>query len=247
MKRTINIIYSIYIWALLAILFFLAFLISILKSIGKKNQELIYNKVSHNITKLFFKRAGIKVKVLGQLDFSRDEPVIFISNHQSFLDINLLHSVIPVPFSFISKKELFWAPFIGWHMKLSGHLPIDRENKIESFRSLEKIVKKAQEKSIVIFPEGTRSYSGRLGNFKRGGMIVILKAGRPVIPIAINGSNKVMPKKSLLFNFFSRRIIVKFGYPIHFQPGNQTEREETIKIMNESRNILEALLNSCET
>jgi len=246
MKKFINLIYSFYAWALTGILFLSAFLLSSLKSIGSKNRELIYNSISHKITKILFKLLGVNINIQGQELIPQNYPVIFIVNHQSFIDINLLHSVIPVPFSFLSKKEMFSAPLIGWHMKLSGHLPIDRENKKDSYISLDKIIKKAQNKPIVIFPEGTRSNDGTLGNFKRGGMVVISKTSCPVVPIAIIGTNKLLPKKNILFDFYSRNIKVKFGHPIHFSNNAQNEREETIKLQNELKTILEALLNSIQ-
>src|SRR3989339_585028 len=108
-----------------------------------------------------------------------------ILTHQSMMDIKLSLACIPINFSFISKDTIFRIPILGAYMKASGHIPIKRSEDRKAYETLLTAVKKlTAKKSLVVFPEGTRSENGQLGAFKRGISLIILKSGRRVVPMA---------------------------------------------------------------
>lgn len=123
-----------------------------------------------------------------------DGPFILMSNHQSNFDILALISTIPRRIYWIAKKELFDIPVFGSSMRRGGYIPLDRSDGRKALKSMENaaaIIR--QGSSVVMFPEGTRSRDGRLLPFKRGGFMLAVRAGVPVIPVTINGSGRVNP------------------------------------------------------
>ncbi len=145
--------------------------------------------------------AGVKVKVSGQKNLFPEGVYIFAANHQSQFDIPVIEKALPrsIRIRWLAKKSLFKIPFFGWAMKAAGYIAVDRQNPREGLKSLlaavETIGKGA---SVVIFPEGTRSPDGRLQDFKGGGFVLALKSGCPVVPIAVCGTHKILPKGSLV-------------------------------------------------
>jgi 1-acyl-sn-glycerol-3-phosphate acyltransferase len=124
-------------------------------------------------------------------------PCVYISNHQSNVDIWALIRVLPLPTQFVAKQSLFRIPVLGWAMAASGFIPIDRTNRSRAIRSLRAAAQRVRDgRPAVLFAEGTRSKDGRLGRFKKGPFHLALSAGVPVVPVAISGSWSVMPPGS---------------------------------------------------
>ncbi|HJW09386.1 MAG TPA: lysophospholipid acyltransferase family protein [Holophagaceae bacterium] len=167
----------------------------------------------------------------------RSQPVIFMSNHESQLDPPFVLSAIPVPAVFIAKKELKWVPFIGWAAAAAGTIFIDRGDRDRAIRSIKEAAEKVRRgRSVVIFPEGTRTRTGELLPFKKGGFNLALEAGVPIIPIATVGGFQLLPKGG-------RRIrpghyAVRFGEPV--DPADFPERDA---LMAEVRKRMQALLS----
>ncbi|KAG6512366.1 hypothetical protein ZIOFF_030477 [Zingiber officinale] len=123
----------------------------------------------------------------------QDAPTVYVSNHQSFLDIYTLLT-IGRSFKFISKRSIFLFPIIGWAMYLIGVIPIartDSRSQLDCLKRCMDFIKKGA--SVFFFPEGTRSKDGKLGTFKKGAFSVATKTGVPVLPITIMGTGKIMP------------------------------------------------------
>lgn len=160
--------------------------------------------------------SGVKVKVSGLENIPKDFPSIFVSNHQSAADILILLANLPVRFRFAIKKELFKIPIFGWYIRKAGYFPIDREVVLSAYRTLETIIEiiKAGE-SVLIFPEGTRSKTGKLGKFKRGSLLAALKSGAPIVPVAISGSFNVMPRGTWLIH--PGPVKLSIGTPIYIK------------------------------
>lgn len=124
-------------------------------------------------------------------------PVVFMCNHQSGFDIPTLLATLPRQTCWIVKKELFDIPVFGSAMSRGGYLPLDRRDPHKALKSMEKAVDVIRSgKSVVIFPEGTRSTDFRLLPFKRGGFMLAFRAGVPVVPVTINGTGRVNPAGS---------------------------------------------------
>ena len=129
--------------------------------------------------KLIFASVGIKVKINGLSNLDLNKNYIFAPNHSSSLDIPLMLGFTPLWLLPIAKKELRWIPFLGWAMKLAGHIFIDRSNHDKAMESLNKIKISINKKprSILIFPEGSRTNDGQLKRFKSGGLTLGIKTG----------------------------------------------------------------------
>ena len=141
--------------------------------------------------------AGTRVTLHG-VEHLPPGPVIFMSNHQSGFDIPTLLATLPRETCWIVKKELFDIPIFGASMKHGGYIPLNRSDAHQALKSMEKAAEAIRSgKSVVIFPEGTRSKDFRLLPFKRGGFMLARRAGVPVVPVTINGSGKVAPVGAL--------------------------------------------------
>jgi 1-acyl-sn-glycerol-3-phosphate acyltransferase len=142
---------------------------------------------------------GVRLRVRGREKLSSGKRYVFFSNHQSALDIPVLFAGIGCPLCFIAKKDLFLIPIFGWGMSAMGHVKIDRTNARKARKSLSKGVHllKRYRLSLVLFPEGTRSASGTLGEFKQGSFTLAQEAGVPVVPVVIRNVIGRLPKKSL--------------------------------------------------
>ena len=133
-------------------------------------------------------------------------PFVVVSNHQSMADIPIL-SNLPWEMKWIAKVELFRFPFVGWMMRLAGDIPVDRADRRSGAKMLLAAHRYLQQKcSVMFFAEGTRSPDGRVGSFNAGAFHLAIKAGVPVLPVAIDGTSGCLPKRSW-----------KFGPPLHIR------------------------------
>ncbi|NPA95671.1 MAG: 1-acyl-sn-glycerol-3-phosphate acyltransferase [Thermodesulfobacteria bacterium] len=182
---------------------------------------------------LVFAACGIKVKTRMLAPEAIRPPVVFACNHASQMDILALYIALPVEFRFLVKKELFKVPLLGFAMKKAGYIPIDRKNSRAAVKSIKEAAERLKRgASIVIFPEGTRSPDGRLQEFKEGGFMLAIKSGCPVVPVAIKGSHKVLPKGA----FIARpgTIEVTVGRPIEVESeGKRLSRSEIASVTHE--------------
>jgi 1-acyl-sn-glycerol-3-phosphate acyltransferase len=141
-------------------------------------------------------------------------PVIFASNHESVLDIWVLFVLVPRAFRFIAKQELYRIPIFGWYLRVGGHVPVDRSNRTKAVASLSEAGEKVRSgTSIAVFPEGTRSRTGRIQPFKKGPFVIAREAGVPVVPIAIAGSGAVIPSHKLAVHPGTIRVVA--GDPVY--------------------------------
>ncbi len=140
---------------------------------------------------LWICRVQVEFSGLEGLDGSRN--YVFASNHQSLFDTPILFAGLPFSFRILYKQSLQAIPFLGWHLKFSGHIAVDRGNAVRARRSLDRAALRVRQgTSVVVFPEGTRSRDGSLLRFKTGSFLLAVKAGVPVVPVTITDSRRVM-------------------------------------------------------
>ncbi len=152
-----------------------------------------------------------RVEGLEKIDLSK--PHVYVANHISALDIPVLYTCLPVQFRILAKKELFRYPFMGWHLKRSGQIPVERESAIASMRSLTEAAATVRVgRPVVVFPEGGRSATGQIKPFMSGAFYVAIKAGVEVVPMAIVGTYEVLPMNS--FHIRPGKIELLIGEPI---------------------------------
>lgn len=167
------------------------------------------HKIANLWARMLLKLTGIRVKMLGLENVLTNRPQIFMANHQSDFDILIVLAHIPGQFRWIVKKELFKIPVFGKAMKSAGYIEIDRQNHERAMQSLKDAAQKIREgKSVVTFPEGTRSKDGTIQPFKQGLFHLAIQAGVPVVPISIIGAHKIMPKRSLTIHRGEITIII---------------------------------------
>lgn len=149
-------------------------------------------------------------------------PAVYVVNHLSALDIPTLYAALPFQFRIMAKKELFRYPVLGWHLKRSGQIPIERENARSSLKSLIKASEALRHgMSLVVFPEGGRSESGQLQPFLGGSFYVAIKAQAPVVPMALVGTYEALPMNS--FHMQPRRLQLVVGDAISSSGYNPRE------------------------
>ena len=140
-----------------------------------------------------------KVTVMGTEKLTRGRSYIYMPNHQSNADIPLLLGRLPVQFRWLAKAELFKIPIFGRAMRGVGYISIDRSNRKSAFESLARAARTIRNgTSVLIFPEGTRSLDGRLLPFKKGGFVLAVDAGVPIVPVIIRGTRQIMAKGQFL-------------------------------------------------
>ena len=171
--------------------------------------------------------SNTKVELIGKENVLRSKPQIFMANHQSDFDILIALGHIPGQFRWIAKKELFHIPIFGAAMKNAGYIEIDRGNHEKAMHSLDEAALRIREgKSVMSFPEGTRSRSGEIKSFKQGIFHLAIKSGVPIIPVSIIGSGQIMPKRSLKITPGKVKMVI--GKPVDVKSYNIENRHELI-------------------
>ena len=154
-----------------------------------------------------------RIHVFGTENVSADQNYVYMANHSSLIDTPALFAYLPYQFRIMAKKELFWVPFMGWHLWSAGNFPIDRSNPRKTARSLRSVIEGVRAgKSLAVFPEGTRTPDGRLQEFKHGAFKIAVRAGVPIVPVSIRGTFKLLPKTTLAPR--PGRVDVIIGKPI---------------------------------
>jgi 1-acyl-sn-glycerol-3-phosphate acyltransferase len=144
--------------------------------------------------------------------------LLYASNHQSLLDILVLGAVLPGDLKWAAKRSLLNIPFLGWHLALSGHVPVERRAgrraAVETIHRFEQVLRAG--KQLLVFPEGTRSDDGTVRDFKNGGFHAAVRAGAPVVPVALDGTYRLMGKHASDTGDIqhARRVLVEIGEPI---------------------------------
>jgi 1-acyl-sn-glycerol-3-phosphate acyltransferase len=143
----------------------------------------------------------IKVSVKGLSNIDPSKSYIYMSNHQSNFDIPVLLGYLKVQFRWLAKMELFKIPIFGHAMRKAGYISIDRNNRESAFESLKTAARKIKSGvSVLIFPEGTRSRDGKIRSFKKGGFVMAVDSGVPIVPIVLTGTSSIMTKGRFRIN-----------------------------------------------
>jgi 1-acyl-sn-glycerol-3-phosphate acyltransferase len=174
-------------------------------------------RVQHGFARLWswliLKTGMCPLSVEGLDNIDTKQAAIYASNHQSALDIPSLYVGLHFQFRIMAKKELFRYPFMGWHLKLSGQIPIERENARASLKSLVRASETVRGgMPLLVFPEGGRTPDGTIKPFLGGAFYVAIKAGVRIVPMALVGTYEALPMNSYVIRPNPVRLII--GQPI---------------------------------
>ncbi|HXV59697.1 MAG TPA: lysophospholipid acyltransferase family protein [Vicinamibacteria bacterium] len=182
------------------------------------------HRVASIWARLILETCGVTVQVKGLENLRPGTTYLFASNHQSLFDTPIVFAHLPVSFRILYKKSLNRVPFLGWHLFMSGHIGVERENPKKARESLEHAASRIRGgTSVVVFPEGTRSFDGILRPFKKGSFRLALRAGIPVVPITIADSYLVMKRSEVTVH--PRRIGLTIDRPIPLDNLDEEQAE----------------------
>jgi 1-acyl-sn-glycerol-3-phosphate acyltransferase len=173
------------------------------------------------------------VSVQGRKNADPKQSYIIMTNHQSQFDILALYGHWGRQFRWVMKEQLRKVPGLGWYCSAGGHVFIDRSNRekaIESLRAAKPLLDGGI--SVVFFPEGTRSRDGRMRELKKGGFMMALELGLPILPVSISFSRHVLPGKTL--RLLPGRIRIRVQEPIDVEKYGVERREELMADVREA-------------
>jgi 1-acyl-sn-glycerol-3-phosphate acyltransferase len=191
------------------------------------SDENMAHRVGNIWARMLLAVANTKVNIIGAENVLIGKPQIFMANHQSDFDVLIVLAHLPGQFRWIVKKELFHIPIFGRAMQSAGYIEIDREDREKAMMSIDRAAMKIREgKSVMSFPEGTRSKDGKIKPFKHGMFYLAIKSGVPIVPISIIGAGEIMPKRSLRIK--PGRITMVIDKPIDVTEYSLENRRELI-------------------
>jgi 1-acyl-sn-glycerol-3-phosphate acyltransferase len=192
----------------------------------------------HGGVRLGLFTAGITVRVAGRDNLPLDHAAVYCANHQSNVDPPILFTALHPRMHIVYKAEINAIPLLARAFRHGGFVPIERRNKEAAMRSLEAGAKSIRDgNSFLIFPEGTRSQTGEMLPFKKGGFLMALKAQAPVVPVAISGGRDAMQRGSRIIHPVT--ISIRVGTPIETAGMQMSDRDALIATV---RARIEALL-----
>ena len=185
--------------------------------------------------------SGVKVKVEGLEKIALDGSYVFVSNHLSYMDTPVVLANIPVQFRFLAKRGLFQIPLLGTHLTRAGHIPVPREDARAAVKTMTMAAQVIRDRrvSLLIFPEGGRSVDGELASFKEGAAYIAIRAGVPLVPVALKGTREVLPYGS--GHVRSGTVVMRIGDPI---PTAQLQLRDRTRVTAELRDRIVSMLES---
>lgn len=185
---------------------------------------------------------GVDLEVTGLDRFDHGGQYILASNHQSLLDPPAILAAAPLKVRFVAKASLFYLPLLGQAMWMVGNVPIDRRRTETSTRKLSRLGSKVGKgRSILFFPEGTRSLDERLLPLKKGAAVMAIQTGFPILPVALAGTGALLPKGAKVAA--RGRVAVAFGEPI---PAAGLELSDRDGLTRKLRASLDELIPEAE-
>lgn len=173
----------------------------------------LQHRIARRWARMVMGISGVKVTVTGAENVAAGSSYIFCSNHLSLVDTPLVFGYLPVEFRVLAKRKYFLVPFLGWHLRRAGHLPVDPEHARSAARNIVEAARRAAEgMSVVVFPEGSRSWDGSMQEFRAGAAYIAIRAGVPIVPMGIIGTRDVLPRGSMIVRALP--VELRLGEPI---------------------------------
>lgn len=176
---------------------------------------------------LLLRASLIRVEIRHEPGLDPRASYVFLANHQSLFDIPVLLSTVPGQVRMMAKRSLFRVPIFGWALAAGGFIPIDRGDRSTARQSFASAIARIRGgTSILLFPEGTRSLSDTLLPFERGGFLLALKSGLPIVPVGIQGTRAVQRRG--VWTIHPGTVVIHYGTPIDIAAYGVRRKRELI-------------------
>lgn len=167
--------------------------------------------------------AGIRVRVLHAERLRSDTSSVVIANHESFADILVLLATLPMQVRFLAKRSVFRVPVLGWGIGAAGFVPVDRGDHAKGAAAVEAALSRLEGgRSVVVFPEETRTRDGSLQPFKKGAALLAIRSGLPILPIGLAGTRGILPRDTL--TMAPGLVVASVGTPVEVTGRTPADR-----------------------
>lgn len=189
--------------------------------------------------KVFCILSLVKVSVRGRENINKRTSYVFVANHQGAYDIFSVYGYLGHNFKWMMKKSLRKIMLVGYTCQKCGHIFVDRSSPTAIRRTIETAEKRLRDgMSLVVFPEGARTFTGKMGPFKKGAYQLALEFRLPLVPVTIDGSFGIMPRTRYVPR--PGRIVLTIHKPIA-PPADEADRAEVI---GQTRQAIESSLGN---
>lgn len=197
------------------------------------------NRATAEWSSAVLRGAGVRTVLENAQHLGNGRGQVLVCNHQSWFDVFALSASLPVEFSFVGKKELSRVPVLGQAWEKVGHVAIDRSDRKSAIESLKRVEEQFRAgRTIIMFPEGTRSPTGELARFKKGAFVMAIKCQVPVVPVAVSGTGAIMSKGDWVIE--PGTATIRVGSPISTRGLTQRDRN---RLTRDARAAVVALMN----
>jgi 1-acyl-sn-glycerol-3-phosphate acyltransferase len=203
-------------------------------ALGRRGEMDVYDRRIDEWSTKLLKDADVRIELAGEEHLDTDEAFVIMSNHQSHYDVVVLFQVLRRRVRMVAKKELFRVPFFAGAMRAAGFIEIDRSDREKAIAALEAAEEALKlGTSIWIAPEGTRSETGELGPFKKGGFHLALDTGARILPVTLVGTRDVLRPHDWRVQK-GKRVLVHVGEPIDPKRYGKDRRDELMQVVRDA-------------
>lgn len=165
---------------------------------------------------------GVRIRVEDRAGLDVNQPYVFVANHQNLLDIPILARTLPCPFGFVAKLELESVPFLGTALKMSPSVFVGGRDARRSLESLKRAGRQIRDgRSVIIFPEGSRTFGPRMVRFRKSAFALAAEAGVPIVPVTIVDAYRLMNESKYASRPGRVRVVIHPPQQVVGQTGSE--------------------------